>query len=389
MPLSRLQRVLPLLALTLAACHWLLPYQSAGGDARSAGDSLVDGALADSAAAVCGNGTREASEQCDDGNTVNLDGCSAGCRFEQVHRVTQVELQFSADSNCPKNAVGSAFTFFGQTFVPPVLASVISSGTFNLLIQFLDLDDLAGQNDPALNLGLLDGAPRAGPGYSGAIDLDWWYDVAAGTVDAARLPLNRFPATLAARTLSMKGRLAISGVGVKLPGPVTLSRAELSVKLGVSSTPSLSQTGGPPGHLSSERLDPALSSFATAGVTEAGWLCSGISAASLKAISIPSPLDSAICKGFTTANTLLDLLVNGCMLDGQSPSSFVTATQPDGEDPDAPAAGAGPPYTLVSTGVATTGCQDKDGATVDLDACLADATYSVYVKFATGRVIAK
>jgi cysteine-rich repeat protein len=33
-------------------------------------------------AAVCGNGTVEAGEQCDDGNTVNGDGCSATCRTE-------------------------------------------------------------------------------------------------------------------------------------------------------------------------------------------------------------------------------------------------------------------------------------------------------------------
>jgi cysteine-rich repeat protein len=32
---------------------------------------------------VCGNGTREVSEQCDDGNTVSCDGCTATCRVEQ------------------------------------------------------------------------------------------------------------------------------------------------------------------------------------------------------------------------------------------------------------------------------------------------------------------
>src|SRR5262245_64585253 len=29
---------------------------------------------------VCGNGAREAGEQCDDGNLVNMDGCDAACR---------------------------------------------------------------------------------------------------------------------------------------------------------------------------------------------------------------------------------------------------------------------------------------------------------------------
>ena len=31
---------------------------------------------------VCGNGAREGTEECDDGNTVAGDGCSASCRTE-------------------------------------------------------------------------------------------------------------------------------------------------------------------------------------------------------------------------------------------------------------------------------------------------------------------
>jgi TonB family protein len=31
---------------------------------------------------VCGDGARDASEQCDDGNAVNGDGCSSSCRIE-------------------------------------------------------------------------------------------------------------------------------------------------------------------------------------------------------------------------------------------------------------------------------------------------------------------
>jgi cysteine-rich repeat protein len=31
---------------------------------------------------VCGDGDREGSEQCDDGNLVNNDGCSSNCRIE-------------------------------------------------------------------------------------------------------------------------------------------------------------------------------------------------------------------------------------------------------------------------------------------------------------------
>lgn len=33
-------------------------------------------------AAVCGNGFKEGSEKCDDGNSVALDGCDATCNYE-------------------------------------------------------------------------------------------------------------------------------------------------------------------------------------------------------------------------------------------------------------------------------------------------------------------
>src|SRR5512132_4183336 len=38
--------------------------------------------LASSAFAVCGDGTIDAGEECDDGNTTSGDGCSATCVFE-------------------------------------------------------------------------------------------------------------------------------------------------------------------------------------------------------------------------------------------------------------------------------------------------------------------
>ncbi|MDX1764268.1 MAG: hypothetical protein R3231_08105, partial [bacterium] len=46
------------------------------------GDLLYDGDDPDCAVAVCGNGTIEAGEDCDDGNTLDGDCCSANCLFE-------------------------------------------------------------------------------------------------------------------------------------------------------------------------------------------------------------------------------------------------------------------------------------------------------------------
>jgi hypothetical protein len=46
------------------------------------GDNLYDGNDSDCVAAVCGNGTQEGGEECDDGNTAPGDCCSATCTFE-------------------------------------------------------------------------------------------------------------------------------------------------------------------------------------------------------------------------------------------------------------------------------------------------------------------
>jgi cysteine-rich repeat protein len=45
---------------------------------------LVSCALASACGAVCGDGQAEGDEQCDDGNTVDGDGCSASCRAQDT-----------------------------------------------------------------------------------------------------------------------------------------------------------------------------------------------------------------------------------------------------------------------------------------------------------------
>ena len=39
------------------------------------------------AASICGNNIVEETEQCDDGNLINGDGCNAGCQYENVINV--------------------------------------------------------------------------------------------------------------------------------------------------------------------------------------------------------------------------------------------------------------------------------------------------------------
>ncbi len=61
--------ILAVLGLAVSACAGQIS-STGGGD--------------DTGGAVCGNGTIETGEQCDDGNTVAGDGCSATCQTEQV-----------------------------------------------------------------------------------------------------------------------------------------------------------------------------------------------------------------------------------------------------------------------------------------------------------------
>jgi hypothetical protein len=168
-----------------------------------------------------------------------------------------------------------------------------------------------------------------------------------------------------------------------------MTSTQLSVTTGASSTPLVSASGDPPGHLPSENLDPALTSYATCGTTTAtgsGRICGDVVARSLSQLPINPMLVTNCSEGYTASNSMLDVFVGGCRFLG-----FITVivpTQPDRSDPAAPIAGAGPPYAFSADAsrVVTT-CRDRNNAVVDLDTCLDSAAYSAFFKFATDRVI--
>src|SRR6478736_7897287 len=97
---------------------------------------------------TCGNGIREPGEQCDDGNTTNLDGCDATCRFEQVQRLNSLKLQFGTDDYCKANALGGAVASVGQGQVQSALDTAVKAGSVSILTQLIGLDDLPGTNAP-------------------------------------------------------------------------------------------------------------------------------------------------------------------------------------------------------------------------------------------------
>ena len=304
--------------------------------------------------AVCGNGKRETGEQCDDGNTTNLDGCDSACKFEQDHRANSLSMQFTTDTFCTANQLGSAIASAGQTTVRDALTNGVNAGTTNILFKFFALDDLTGTADPMFTLGGLGGSPVAAPAgktYNGANDLDWWYTVDPVSIDGTRSPpaAARINGSIAAKTLTAgPGNLTVMlSFSSGTSSPLNLSAVNIKATIGATSKPTVATGGTTPGHLATENLDPAIVSFAT---MSNGQLCGNVSAFSLSKVPVPAALvtgGSNACvattdsKAYTTANSLLDVLVGGC----KTRIGFITITvinvkQPDKEDPTAPMAGA-------------------------------------------------
>ena len=345
--------------------------------------------------AKCGNGVREAGEQCDDGNLTNLDGCDASCKLEQDVRVTWLKQQFATDTFCTANALGAAIVSgTAQQQVQSGLDSGVADGSISIVVKALDLDDLSGTTDPSFSLGFLNAKPVTTTNYDGTKDLDGWYTTDPTSIDASRNPLSKLTATITNKvvtsgtgavtlTLSLAGALA----------PLHMSSAKLTGGVGASSIPTVS-TGGSPGHLAGEHLDPTLSSFATLGAqtaTGAARLCGNVAASSLAKVPIPAALAGggllACGEHYAATNSMLDLLVGGCTILTQQQ---VKAVQPDKVDASATVVGAGGPYKLsANTQRQVTTCKDKSNNTVDLATCLDAAAYSSFYKFAANRVIAK
>ncbi len=344
--------------------------------------------------AVCGNGVREATEQCDDGNTTNLDGCSAQCKFEQSQRINQLKVQFGTTTSCTQNAFGSAFKSVVQGQLQSPIDQGITSGASSIVFTMLGLDDLTGTSDAAVEVGVVNATPVTATGvtYNGNADLDWWYTVGPSWIDSSRMPVNRLSGNIVTRKLTAAGTAGLVVYFGTVPWPLSMFALHMSALTGSSTFPAVSTGSAPPGHIASENLDLALSSYATSGDSITGELCGNIRASSLAQTPAPAALlgggTSPCTEGYTAANSLLDTIVSGCHA-----SIFVTLispTQPDQADPAAPPAGGGAPYVLtVGASHVVTGCRDKNGAAVsDFRACLNAAGYSSFYKFSTDRVIA-
>lgn len=331
---------------------------------------------------VCGDGVRKGTEQCDDGNLTRIDGCDPSCKFEQTHRMNTLQVQFGTSMTyCPKNAMGGGIVgSTPRTQIADAINLGVNDGSITVMFHALGLDDLSGTNDPALNLAILGGVPAAGTNYNGASDLDWWYTTDANTLDANRMPISLVPATIVAKALNAgpsSFAFTVSFVGVA----VTMNMFDTTIRatLGAATTPLMS-SGTTPGHLASEHLDPALTSFGTA---TAGEICGKTTAASLASVLVPSALvGNTVCaENYSTSNTLLDVFIGGC-------KTFGFIRQIDKTQPDA-ARTPGDVYVFTANAARSVTACTKNGQPAVLSECLQNAAYTSYYKFTTDRVIAK
>jgi cysteine-rich repeat protein len=357
---------------------------------------------------VCGDGKVTGNEQCDDGNTVNLDGCDSVCNFEQIQRTTSLQYSSGVDAFCTLNALGTTvITRTGLSVVQSTTDMDVASGKTSVIFKFSGTSgaaDLSGTTGPVV-MGSLSGLPQfsdAGA-YDGTSDLDWWYTVDPATIDSLRNPLNSMTGTYTNKTLQAGPSVLALKVNLSgSPAALQLWNAKISVAVGPSSAPAVS-TGGPPGHLASENIRSGLTSFATGGVGGAGptgELCGNITALSMSQVVTPSLLSTggaAPCsETYTASNSLLDVLVHGCTLNG---TGIINASQPDQtlSSVTFTAQGGGSttaPYVLSASNASTHNvdtCKDSSASpkTVPLSTCLLGLAFSSAFTFQTDRVVIK
>lgn len=309
------------------------------------------------AAAACGNGTIEGTEQCDDGNTTNLDGCDSQCKYEVMHRLSKVEIMGgTAPAFCTPttNRLGNtALTSTARNQINPSLQDGINEGTTNVIVQALGLDDLTGTADPSLELGIMTGILDPAKGtYPAGNPIDWWFLIAPSTIDANRLPTGKLSASLAAKTVTA-GPANVLLTLLLAGSPAVLEMRSARITATTVGTPS---TPAPPPN----QLAAGLVVFPDIKGDGTGQgLCGNITVESLSQIPIPESLTSgstpcrAQCSNSEAytycganqpvgpgCNSLLDALVGGCR------ASILCITAINKTQPDVPAGSSVQTLTL-------------------------------------------
>lgn len=297
----------------------------------------------------CGNGTLDPGEQCDDGNTFDLDGCDSSCKYEVVARMDNVAIsgnQAPASMGCmpATNALGAkvlggptglALSQLNSTLASSISGDATTAPTVNVMTQFLGLTDLTGTAASGFQIGVLDASLDSAKGtWPGNDPMDWWF-LADGAAVSMGLPSGKFTTTsLAAHVL--KGGPNNVTLDLNLggsPAALTLLSAHINATIGTATnTPA-----APPSKLAN---GTAVFETITGNGTGQG-LCGNVTVASLAAIPVPSALTSGLAacsQGYIACdgqnghtlpdgcNSLLDVLVSGC---GTFLGNVVNPTQPD------------------------------------------------------------
>lgn len=332
---------------------------------------------------ACGDGTLNAGEDCDDGNLRNLDGCDSLCRYEAFARLTSLQIsRATAPAMCAhtRNQLGAhALTntavngALGQPGLNATLATDVSDGSLNILLQALGLVDLNGVNDPTFNLGVMSGVPdpAAGTWPAAGNPIDWRFYIDHTGVNTMGIPTAQMPASIATRALTSGPAtiivpLALGGA----PSNLTLFNTHA---IGTIAT----ATSHPPYPTS---LRTTLTTFQTiTGNTTGQGLCGDISVGSLAQIPVPELLTTGFTdcsEGYTycgtgmpvsaSCNSLLDVLVGGCS------TGFLTLVNPT--QPDVPATSGGTVVNLTATATHVTNV-----------AANANEAYSAFFTFTANR----
>lgn len=344
---------------------------------------------------LCGNGTIDPGEQCDDGNNFDFDGCDSACGYEAVMRMTSVAIMGTpAPAGCTPttNALGtkviSDATVLAQLNTP--IQQGVDDGSINVLMQFLGLSDLTGANASGLQLGMLNGAYDPAKGtWPGPGPIDWWFLADHSSISMG-LPKGAF--TTASITNYALGA-GPDDVALTLdfgggPAVLQMHEAHLSATITTNSPPNV--PAPPPGMLAA-----GLTVFRKLTANSNGQgLCGNITVASLAQIPAPqqlttaSPITLSICQACpnshsytycgagkpvsASCNSLLDVIVGGCGLikvGNTCTTAAVNPTQPDvAANGTVQTLSVGGPFNKVTQNV-----------TADADA------YSAYLQFAANR----
>lgn len=116
----------------------------------------------------CGDGTKSATEQCDDGNTTSWDGCSNSCLVEQATVLSDIAIL--TNGGCDLTGDGLPDALFGsnlETVIPtlaPLVNNAIRQSPFNTLVAMGLEDPTLATDDPSVRLGWVTAADANGSG---------------------------------------------------------------------------------------------------------------------------------------------------------------------------------------------------------------------------------